>query len=142
MWQTRYDAHSTASASQVWQVLRQEHTGAINLGGDVFELHGPWAIGSTLSVTPAGQPTMTSVITELVEGERYADRTRFGDLELTFRFVLTAEQGGTLVSHELVIDGPGADQLGPELGPQISADFPEAMAALLHAAEQTSASAS
>jgi hypothetical protein len=33
------------------------------------------------------------------------------------------------------ISGPGADRVGPELGPQISADFPETLSALVREAE-------
>jgi hypothetical protein len=34
------------------------------------------------------------------------------------------------------IDGPAADRVGPELGPQISADFPEVLAALVQHAQR------
>jgi hypothetical protein len=33
------------------------------------------------------------------------------------------------------ISGPAADTVGPELGPQISGDFPETLAALVRRAE-------
>ena len=38
------------------------------------------------------------------------------------------------MTHELAIGGGEADLVGPELEPQISADFPYAMAELLDAA--------
>ena len=41
------------------------------------------------------------------------------------------EGGGTKVTHRLEITGPAADQVGPELGPAITEDFPEALDALL-----------
>jgi hypothetical protein len=34
------------------------------------------------------------------------------------------------------ISGPAADNVGPELGPQISGDFPETLAALVETAER------
>jgi hypothetical protein len=78
---------------------------------------------------------MESTIIELEPGRVYADQTRFGDLLLTFRHTLSSvTAGGTQVTHTLEITGAGADQVGPELGPQISADFPVAMAELLSAA--------
>jgi hypothetical protein len=46
------------------------------------------------------------------------------------------------VTHRLEIDGPTADQVAPELGPQISEDFPVAMEDLFAAARQRSAAAS
>jgi hypothetical protein len=82
---------------------------------------------------------MESTIVALVPHATYADRTVFGDLELTFRHDLTpVAGGGTTVTHTLVIDGPGSDDIGPELGPQISSDFPVAMAELFSAAENPS----
>ena len=80
---------------------------------------------------------MQSTIVELVRGRVYADRTVFGELELTFRHDLApTTDGGTRVRHTLTIEGPGADQIAPELGPQISSDFPTTMSELLAAAQQ------
>ena len=90
-------------------------------------------------MTPAGQETFRSRIVELVENERYADETQFGDLTLTFRHLLEPLISGTRVTHELLIDGPSADAVGPELGPQISADFPAAMQGLFDATARSAA---
>jgi hypothetical protein len=53
---------------------------------------------------------------------------------LTFRHTLVPTPEGTRVTHRLEIDGEGADEVGPELGPQISGDFTESMDALLEQA--------
>ncbi|MEV8212397.1 SRPBCC family protein [Leifsonia sp. NPDC077715] len=138
MWTTRHTGTTTAPASAVWSALRDLHSG-IPLGpaSDSFELHGPFAVGTEVTVTPQGQEAMTSTIVELDPEQVYADRTVFGGLALTFRHTLKAQAGGgTEVTHTLEIDGPGADAVGPELGPQIAGDFPVAMAELLHSAEQ------
>ena len=43
-------------------------------------IHGPFAVGIKLSVTPAGSDeALTSTIAELVDGEVYADRTNFSN---------------------------------------------------------------
>ena len=140
MWSTEYTATTSAAPEAVWAVLRALHGGeAIGPESDSFQLHGPFAVGTLISVTPAGQETMTSVITELEPGRVYADRTDFGGLELTFRHVLEPAGSGTTVTHRLEIDGAGADAAGPELGPAISADFPSAMAELFAAAERPAA---
>lgn len=131
MWSTTFVSSTTASAASVWEALRRLHTGeSQSEGGDTFVIHGPFAIGTTVSVTPVGQDTFVSTITELVERERYADSTSFGSTTLTFRHTLVADTTGTRVTHELLIDGADSDVVGPELGPQISEDFPAAMAAL------------
>jgi hypothetical protein len=137
MWTTTYRAETSAEPSSVWAALRALHSG-IPLGpaSDAFALDGPFEVGTTLTVTPQGQEPMTSEIIELEPGVVYADRTVFGDLALVFRHRIAHTTGGASVSHTLEISGEGADEIGPELGPQISGDFPVAMAELLAAAER------
>jgi hypothetical protein len=144
MWTTQYTAETDAAPEAVWAALRDLHNGTrLSERSDRFELHGPFAAGTELSVTPQGQDTFLSVIIELDEPRVYADRTQFEDLTLLFRHTLEAlPAGGTRVTHQLEIDGPGADQAGPELGPQISEDFPVAMADLFAAAGQRSSARS
>lgn len=138
MWTTHFTAETAAEPAAVWEALRALHSGTpLGPDSDSFELHGPFAVGTRLTVTPQGQDPMESVITELEPGASYADRTEFGSLTLTFRHELrAASAGGSRVTHTLEIDGDDADRVGPELGPQISADFPVAMAELLVAAER------
>ena len=142
MWTTEYSAESAAAPNAIWAALRDLHSG-IRLSGrsDSFELHGPFQKGTEISVTPQGQGTFRSTIVELTEPEVYADQTEFGELTLLFRHTLTPlPGGGTRVTHRLEIDGLGADQVAPELGPQISEDFPVAMNDLFTAAQERSVS--
>ena len=128
MWSTEHTAHTPLSAGEVWAALRALHEGRLTYEGcDEFVLHGPFAVGTRVSVTPEGQETFDSTIVDLVEGTTYADETVFDDLVLRFRHTLVAESDGTSVTHRLEIDGTSADEVGPELGPQISGDFPESM---------------
>jgi hypothetical protein len=135
MWSTEYTAHTSLSAAVVWAALRALHEGRLTYEGcDEFVLHGPFAVGTRVSVTPEGQETFDSTIVDLVEGSTYADETVFDDLVLRFRHTLVPDGEGTNVTHRLEIDGPSADEVGPELGPQISGDFPESMQRLFEAA--------
>lgn len=137
MWTAEHSIETDLAPAQVWTALRALHTGEIaSSDGDVFRIDGPFAVGTELDVTPKGQETFRSRIVELVENECYADHTEFGDVSLTFRHTLEATQAGTRVTHQLVIDGPGADTTGPELGPQITADFPAALAGLVASARE------
>jgi len=138
MWTTQHQGTTAAEPGAVWNALAALHSGtSLGPDSDLFELHGPFAAGTRLTVTPQGQDPMESVITELEPGQVYADQTVFGGLTLTFRHRLDAgAAGGTTVTHELEITGERADELGPELGPQISGDFPVAMGELLAAAER------
>jgi len=132
MWTTTYTAETSAPPADVWNALRALHSGVpLGASSDNFELHGPFEVGTEVTVTPQGQEPMRSVITELEPTAVYADQTSFGDILLTFRHHLAATAaGGTEVTHTLEISGVGADDIGPELGPQISSDFPLAMTEL------------
>jgi hypothetical protein len=126
MWSYEFATDTDLDRTACWTALAAVHTGqAATAGGDVFELHGPFEVGTELSVTPAGQQTFRSVITELDEGKTYQDLTRYNGLTLAFRYTLAdLPGGGSRLSHRLVIDGDDAGAVGPELGPQITADFP------------------
>lgn len=135
MWTTEHTATTPLPRAVVWAALRDLHTGDLTYpGADTFALDGPFEKGATLTVTPLGQDPFRSPIIDLVDGETYADETSFGDVVLTFRHTLADAEDGTRVTHRLEISGDGADQLGPELGPQIAGDFPESMDALFEQA--------
>lgn len=136
MWTTEYTSETDVPRSAVWAAIRALHSGEpLGPSSDRFELHGPFAVGTEITVTPEGQQPMRSVITEVEDGTVYADETQYGEIVLTFRHTLReATSGSTIVTHTLTIDGPGADEVGPELGPQISGDFPSAMSELFDAA--------
>jgi len=81
---------------------------------------------------PTGQDPIRSTIVEIRPNEVYADETTFGDVRLRFSHtLLRLDHGRTRLSHRLEISGPTADEVGPALGPGITEDFPDAMAALL-----------
>ncbi len=97
-----------------------------------MRLQGPFQVGSQVTMKPKGQDPVASVIVEATENRVYADQTTLGEVTLRFSHTLEPlEGGGTKVTHRLEITGPAADQVGPELGPAITEDFPEAMDALL-----------
>jgi hypothetical protein len=112
-------------------------TGAGSAGSSAaYAIHGPFAVGTRLSATPDGmQEALTATITELDDGRAYADQTEFNGLTLTDRHTLTPlTGGGTRITHQSVISGPGATTAGPQLGPSISEDYPAAMSTLIAAA--------
>ncbi|WP_295118625.1 SRPBCC family protein [uncultured Leifsonia sp.] len=141
MWSTEETVETSASRDAVWEAVRDLHTGDLTYpGADRFELHGPFAVGTELTAVPEGQEPIRSRIIELEAGRTYADVTEFGDVRLTFRYDLGDRAEGTVVRYSLTIDGTGAEAVGPELGPQISADFPASLAALVGEAERRAAS--
>jgi hypothetical protein len=133
MWTHEHAAETHLTPQAIWKVLANlDNWARWDTSMERVELHGPLKAGSTVTMTPTGQDPITSVITEVTENERYADRTEFGGVTLGFSHTLTRlPSGGTRIVHRLEIAGDGADAVGPEIGPMITEDFPEAMAALL-----------
>jgi len=133
MWTHEHAAESPLPAEAIWKVLADLGNWARwDTSMERVELHGPLQAGSTVTMTPKGQDPITSVITEVTENERYADQTEFGGVTLDFSHTLTRlPGGGTRIVHRLEITGERAAGAAPEIGPMITEDFPDAMAALL-----------
>jgi hypothetical protein len=53
----------------------------------------------------------------------------------TIHRVEQLDQGRARVTYRMEISGPAADTVGPQLGPEISGDFPQVLAALVELAE-------
>jgi uncharacterized protein YndB with AHSA1/START domain len=142
VWTHEHTADTATSREALWRVLRDlDQWATWDTSMEWVRLQGPFQVGSQVTMKPKGQDPITSVIVEASENRRYADQTDLG--EVTLRFSHTLEPlagGGTRVTHRLQITGPAADQVGPELGPAITEDFPEAMDALLARAASAAAS--
>jgi len=92
------------------------------------ELNGPFAAGTTGTLTPAGQEPLPFRMIEAVENEGFIDETEIpGTGTLRFEHKLESMAGGgTRITHRVVISGPAAEQLGP----MVTADLPEAVGSL------------
>jgi hypothetical protein len=98
--------------------------------GDIerIELAGPFAPGSTIAMTPAGQEAVELRIAEAVEGERFVDEAEVANtLVRTTHRIERLDDGRARVVYRLEASGPAAEQIGPA----VSADFPEVLAALV-----------
>jgi len=139
MWVHEHTAETATGPEAVWRVLRDlDQWATWDTSMEWVRLRGPFQVGAQVTMKPKGQDPITSVIVEATENQRYADQTDLGEVTLGFSHTLQPlEGGGTRVIHRLEITGPAADRLGPELGPAITEDFPEAMDALLARAAST-----
>ena len=138
MWTNEYSVETEASPDAIWR-LWSDVAGWPEWNADIehIEIAGPFAAGSTILMTPIGQSPIELRIAEAVEPERFVDEASFPDLVV--RTIHRVEQLGgdrCRVVYRMEIDGPAADTVGHELGPHISADFPETLAALAQRAER------
>jgi hypothetical protein len=120
MWEYEHQVETSASPAALWRLWADVPGWASwNAGVASAGIDGPFAPGTAFTmVPPEGEPirmTLTEVTTVHRLEPAGGDRTR--------------------VVYRTEITGPAAGTLGPELGPQITADFPDVLAALVRAAQ-------
>ena len=87
-------------------------------------------------MTPHGQEPIELRIADAVEPVLFVDEADLGDVVVrTSHRVERVDSARSRVTYRIEISGPGADTLGPQLGPAISGDFPGMLAALAALAE-------
>lgn len=140
MWEYEHTVEAEAGPAQVWARYVDVATWPEwNPGMVQVTLDGPFATGTTATITREGQDPMPVTITEAVPGEGFTDEAVIPDA-VTLRFIhqlVAVPDGGTRITHRVEIEGPAAEALGPEIGPLITGDFPEILLALAKAAGQT-----
>ena len=95
-------------------------------------LDGPFAIGSAGTLAIEGQPPLAWTLVAVEENVLFTDVTEIpGVATLTFVHRIEPTLTGARVVHEVHIDGPAAE----DLGPMVTSDTPDAMAALVRLAE-------
>ena len=86
---------------------------------------------------PKGQDPIELRIAEASEAEAFVDQADLGDVVVqTIHRLEPLGADRVRVVYRMEITGPQADTVGPQLGPQISADFPQVLAALVEHAER------
>jgi len=133
MWEYENAIETSAAPEAIWRLWADvESWGTWNAEIEKIEINGPFAAGTQILMTPPGDDPIPLVIAEAVENEFFVDEARFGDLLLrtTHRIDATGHDR-TRVVYRMEITGSGADEAGPQIGPGITADWPETMAALV-----------
>jgi uncharacterized protein YndB with AHSA1/START domain len=137
MWEYERGVETTAAPEAVWR-LWSDVEGWPRWNADIerIALSGPFAEGSEITMTPRGQETVHLRLTAVREGEAFVDEASIGGAVISTTHELRAAgTGRTRVVYRMEITGPAAATIGPELGPAITADFPETIGALVALAE-------
>ena len=137
MWHYEHSVDTTANQETLWRLWSDIPGGPRwNEGIAQIEFGGPFVAGSKFTMTPPGQDPIEMRIIEVVPGELFTDGMDAGDfLVRTIHRLDDARDGRTRVTYRTEITGPAADDVGPMLGPEITADFPQVIAALVKLAE-------
>ncbi|MER6446421.1 polyketide cyclase [Streptomyces venezuelae] len=136
MWEYEHSIETAAAPEAIWRLWADvENWGAWNAGIQKIEINGPFSAGTEITMTPPGDDPVLLHITEAAEGERFTDEARFGGLLLrTVHRIDPIGQDRIRVVYRMEITGDGADETGPQIGPGITADWPDTMAALVELA--------
>jgi uncharacterized protein YndB with AHSA1/START domain len=137
MWAVEHSIDTDATAPAVWHLWADvEHWPEWNAGVERIELHGPFAVGSTILMTPPGDEPVELRISEAIEPELFVDEADGGDFVVrTTHRVETVGEERSRITYRMEITGPAAETVGPQIGPEISGDFPQVLAALAARAE-------
>jgi uncharacterized protein YndB with AHSA1/START domain len=137
MWAREDSIETNAAPDEIWR-LWADVAGWPRWNGDIeqIELVGPFAPGSRILMTPLGQETIDLRLADVVEPESFVDEADLGEIVVrTTHRVEPLDGGRARVTYRMEITGPAADTLGPQIGPEITSDFPETLAALVALAE-------
>ena len=137
MWEYEHSVETTAPAEALWRHWSDMAAWPDwNDGIEKIEVDGPFLAGTTFLMTPPGDDPIPMRLVEIVPGELFTDEMDGGEFVVrTVHRLEPAADGRTRIVYRTEITGPAADQVGPGLGPAITADFPEVLAALAGLAE-------
>src|SRR5450759_1696669 len=118
-------------AAAIWALYEDVDTWpAWDAQAELVTRDGPFAAGSTGTMKFAGQDQLPYRLTRVEPLREFVDETPVGDIVVRVSHLLEPTGAGRLrVTYAAEIDGP-AEQ-AREIGPMITADFPETMAALI-----------
>ena len=137
MWEYEHSVETTAAPEALWQHWSDMATWPQwNAGIETIDVEGPFAVGTAFTMTPPGDEPIRMRLVEIKPGESFTDEMDAGDFVVRTQHRLEPTATGlTRIVYRTEITGEAADHIGPELGPQITADFPEVLAALAKLAE-------
>ncbi|MCX5192710.1 SRPBCC family protein [Streptomyces sp. NBC_00249] len=132
MWDYEHSVETTATPGAIWRLWADvENWADWNAEIEKIEIDGPFAPGTRITMTPPGDDPVELTLAEVREDALFVDEARFGDLLLrTSHRIDALGPELTRVTYRMEISGAGSDQAGPEIGPAITADWPDTMAAL------------
>jgi uncharacterized protein YndB with AHSA1/START domain len=137
MWESEHSIETSATPEAIWR-LWVDVAGWPEWNGEIerIELQGRFAAGSMIVMTPIGEEPVELRIAEAVEPELFVDEADLGEILVrTTHRIEDLDKGRSRITYRMEITGPAAETLGPQLGPEISGDFPQTLNALVERAE-------
>lgn len=136
MWTYEYEHITTASAQRIFN-LWSDVANWPTWNADVVQsqLHGEFAQGGQIEMTTQDGIVQLHLV-DVRQNERFVDEAEVEGLVIRTTHRLQATNDGrTRIIYHMEITGTNAEQLGHQIGPAISADYPQTIAALARHAE-------
>ena len=141
MWEYEHSIETTATTEALW-ARWTDVAGWAEWNADIekVEIDGPFTVGGQITMTPHGGDPVRLRLTDVRPNELFVDEAELDGVVIrTLHHLQPLATGAaattrTRITYRTQITGPAADELAPQLGPAITSDFPETMAALAKAA--------
>jgi polyketide cyclase/dehydrase/lipid transport protein len=137
VWQTEHSTETSAAPETIWQLWSDvADWPRWNADLDRAELAGPFAEGTGITMFPRNDDPIEVTIAEADEPRAFIDQADLGSVIVrTEHRVEPVGPSRSRIVYRMEITGPEADTLGPQIGPQITSDFPDVLAKLAAVAE-------
>jgi len=135
VWTHEESIEASAAPARIWALFADvARWKDWNAGIEAIEIHGPFEAGTSFSMRPPGQDALTSTLIEVTPNGSFSDETVVDETRVVVLHKLVPlASGRTKIIYSTEISGPGADAVGP----MVTADFRDVLAALKMLAEQT-----
>jgi hypothetical protein len=137
MWTAEHSTETIAAPETIWKLWSDvADWPRWNADLDRAELAGPFAAGSAITMFPREDDPIELTIAEAEAPERFVDQADLGPVVVrtTHRIERLGGDRSRIV-YRMEITGPEADTLGPQIGPRITANFPDVLETLAAVAE-------
>jgi hypothetical protein len=152
MWEYEHSIETTATPEALWARWTDVPTWpGWNADIEKIEIDGPFAVGAQITMTPRGSDPVLLRLTDVRTNDQFTDEAELDGITVRTTHRLdrlpttpdpdqpdadapTAPTSRTRITYRTQITGPAVHELGPQIGPAITADFPDTMAALAQAA--------
>jgi hypothetical protein len=138
VWTTEHNVETDAQPEVIWGMWSDvSRWPEWNADLERAEISGPFAAGSRITMFPHEGEPIELQIAEAVGPQMFVDEADLGPVVVrTIHRIDSLEDERIRIVYGMEITGPEADTVGPQLGPAISADFPDVLASLVERAHR------
>jgi hypothetical protein len=133
-----HTVEADVTAEAIWSLYADVSTWpSWDADAELITRDGPFAAGTTGTMKFAGQEPLRYRLTEVRPLREFVDETPLGELVVRVSHLLEPQPSGRVrITYSAEIDGP--ENQAQEIGPMITADFPDTMASLIALARERS----